>query len=568
MTRTRRHGLADLGVGSTAAMAAFLLALVATLVVLPAVASAATVSGAVKKGAGYQILLVQANGTAKKATIAGKSGAFSIRGVKLANASLQLVNADGSYYGPVVLKTSASKAFIFIRGAASLKLGPVTFKNGYALVAKARIGRYQTLAAYTAKAVRGKPIGAGRLGLVRTAQPIGLNGPGGDLDRDGIVNAFDIDTNGNGILNNVDRTARGASPPLPPNAQALAHAPITRDPAPTPSPSPSPTPPPGPGPAPASTGEFRIFSNFKLCDATSINADIPGISDIGALVTQYLPGTLTLATQIIGGHSATLDGLGNSYLTPHTIGDGETYPQVNFFPSSFTGTSLNLTDVGNSGDAQISPGADPNQIGSGDCFIETAPDGTSYAGTLNFVFVTAPALASYQFNTDAAPTVVPYDANGVAPFGMTPSSRILVPSGASSVTLTFWRPQRRALAGEVDNAIGAIDIGGLEYRVDIPNPAGPLEGPQDVGTHSAIGALANAAGNGVPVAVNPKSDGVIDPAIDAPASSTNTVCFSVSLPICFSNWPSFVSGTTFDFDIEAQSPYGDNAARKLYFVVQ
>lgn len=101
--------------------------------VAPAAAPAATVSGVLKGAVGYKVLLVQANGKARKATIRTSAGSFSIRGAKPAGATLQLVGPDGSYYGPVMLKTTATRAFGFIRGASSLKLGVLTLKGGYAL---------------------------------------------------------------------------------------------------------------------------------------------------------------------------------------------------------------------------------------------------------------------------------------------------------------------------------------------------------------------------------------------------------------------------------------------------
>jgi hypothetical protein len=546
-------------------------ALLLTLVILCAAAgsaAAATVSGVLKNGKGFRVVLVQANGTAKKATISKQSGAFAIRGVKLAGASLQLVRGDGSYFGPIVLKTSATKAFCTIKGAASLKVGKATLKSSYALVKTVPSGRFDMRPAYTAKAVRGRPVGAGKLGRVTTGEPSGLRGPGADLDRDGIVGAFDIDDNGNLILDNVDRTGRGSGRPL---AQRSAAGPTAAAPSASllggsrddpPPPPPGPKPPPGPQP----DQEFRMFSNFKLTNQTSINVSIPGLVNVDELIAREVPRTVSLATQVIGGSQATLDGLGNSYLQPHTLA-GVTYPQVNFAPPTYTGTSLNISKLDM--DAQISPGALPSEIGPGDSFIQTAPDGVSYPGMLNFVFNTAPALKSYQFNTDAAPTEMVYDGSGVAWPGMTPGTRLVVPAGATSIALTWWRPQRKAGPGETGNADGWVDIGGLGYNADIPNAAQASEGgPFLSGTHNARGAYSNAASNGVPIATTSTDESVIDPATDAPANPANTLSFTVSFPAAFSEWATFGSGTVFDFDIQARSEYGDNAARKLCFVLQ
>ena len=557
MTRTRRHSLADLDVGSVAAMAAFLLALVATLAVMPAVASAATVSGTVKSGAGYKILLVQANGTAKKVTIGATSGAFSIAGVKLGNASLQLVNADGSYYGPVVLKTTASAAFIFIKGAANLKLGRLNLKGGYALLSKAPAGRFQTLAACTAKAARGKPIGAGKLGLVRTAQPLGLNGPGGDLDRDGIINAFDIDDNGNLIIDNIDRTGRGMGRPQVGASGAAARPRVTEAIA--------------PGPPPLSApGTFFIFSNFWLTGAQQVNANIPGITDLDGLIARTLPSALSLATVFPSGESALLDGLGNSYIGAHTIG-GVTYPLVNDATPTYSADGLlNLTNsTQHPGGTIMMPGALPSEIGSGDCFMETAADGTKYPGTVNFVFNTAPALESYQFDTDVTATTAVYDANGVWDGRPGPNAQIMVPRGASKVTLTFWRPQRRAAPGEAASAGGWVDIGGLWYSVDL-SPVYTSTNPNDPGsgTNDPTDAYSNATANGAPIPPSQWPGGMLDPVGDLPADPANTISFTLDLAKCFSSWPTLGRGAWFRMGLQAKGGYGDNAAIGLLFTLE
>jgi hypothetical protein len=558
---------------------AVLVAAVALVAVAPAVA--ATVSGVVKNGKGYQVVAVQADGTAKKATIS-QLGTFTVKNVKVASATLQLVRADGSFFGPIVLKANGVKAYEYIRGSGTLRIGTVLLKGGYALVVRMPFGRVQTKPMFTARAVKGVPIGAGKLGRVATGTPSGHRGPAGDLDLDGIINAFDIDDNGNLILDNVDRSGRGAGQPVATLTQAAplvsAAAAPREDPAPSPSPSPSPQPtpqppgpqPPGPqppGPQPAQTNEFRMFSNFKLGGSTFINVNIPGIGDIDSLIARYVPETVTLATQVIGGQSATLDGLGNVYLAPHLV-NGVNYPQMNFSPATYTGNLLNLV-VGETRDAQIKPGALPDQIGAGDSFLQMAADGKSYPGTLNFVFNTAPALKSYRFDTDATATQIVYDESGAVVSGMTREAVIAVPSGATSITLTFWRPQRKAGPGETGNSGGWIDIGGLRYEIDLPNSArDPQTGTDLPGTHSAWGAYSNASANGVPVATTPNDEGVNDPAADAASNPANTMTFTLSLTKSFSGWLSFGPGTEIRLDIAAVSQYGDNAAQGLRLVLQ
>ena len=530
-----------------------LVALVATAFAA-APATAATVSGTLKSGKGYTIVVVQSNGKAKKLKVTSTKGTFKVTGVTLSGASINLISSTGQYWGPVVLAGSGTKVYETIKGSGNLALGTVTRKTGYA-VAVAPKTRYQTGAAYSVKAAKGKPVGASKLGRVKvgngTSTLAGYSGPGKDADLDGIPGAFDIDDNGNLILDNVDRTGRAGKR----LALVRAFGPALRDICPTPDqPQPAgctqPTPPPsGGGPASATT-EFKLFSNFKLTDATSINANIGAITDLNPLIAAAVPTTVTLATQVIGGATATLDCLGNAYCASHTVGSA-TYPLVNFAAATFTGTYLDLV-TGSTGDAQISPGAAPADIGAGDAFIEMV-GASSYPGTLNFVFNTAPALVSYDVGSGVQ--TVTYDASGVAATGMTPAAPITLAAGATSLTVTFWRPQREALSTETGTW---TDIGGLTYRADTPNtPAGSTK-------HSCVGAYSAATSNGTAVVTAATSDGVLDPALDAQATVANTVSWTINLATCF-DWSLMASGTAFDLDIQAVSVYGDNAARKLHF---
>ncbi|MBJ7249559.1 MAG: hypothetical protein JHC83_10105 [Thermoleophilia bacterium] len=530
-----------------------LVALVATAFAA-APATAATVSGTLKSGKGYTIVVVQSNGKAKKLKVTSTKGTFSVTGVTLSGASLNLISSTGQYWGPVVLAGSGTKVYETIKGSGNLALGTVTLKTGYA-VAVAPKTRYQTGAAYSVKAAKGKPVGASKLGRVKvgngTSTLAGYNGPGKDADLDGIPGAFDIDDNGNLILDNVDRTGRAGKR----LALVRAFGPALRDICPTPDqPQPAgctpPTLPASGGGTDSATTEFKLFSNFKLTGATSINANIAAITDLNPLIAAAVPTTVTLATQVIGGATATLDCLGNAYCASHTVGSA-TYPLVNFAAATFTGTYLDLV-TGSTGDAQISPGAAPADIGAGDAFIEMV-GASSYPGTLNFVFNTAPALVSY--NVGSGVQMVSYDASGVTATGMSQAAPITLAAGATSLTVTFWRPQREALSTETGTW---TDIGGLTYRADTPNaPLGSTK-------RSCVGAYSAATSNGTAVATTATSDGVLDPALDAQANVGNTISWTIDLATCF-DWSLMASGTPFDLDIQAVSVYGDNAARKLFF---
>ena len=86
----------------------------------------------------------------------------------------------------------------------------------------------------------------------------------------------------------------------------------------------------------------------------------------------------------------------------------------------------------------------------------------------------------------------------------------------------------------------------------------------------ALTSYSNPVSNGTAF-TNGGTAGVQDPALDAatnPAAPTaNLLQFTVNAKTCFgeATWNLLTSGATFDFDIQARSLYGDNAARKLYF---
>ena len=547
--------------------------------VAPAAAPAATVSGVLKGAVGYKVLLVQANGKARTARITRASGQFSIAGAKLANATLQLVKRDGSYAGPIVLKSTATKAYVFIRGRASLNLRAISLRSSYAKVSRMPASRYQRLAAYTAKARGGRPIGADKLGRVRTALPKGLRGPGADLDLDGIVSAFDIDDNGNLVLDNVDRSGRGAGRPRAGSSGAASSRAASS----TPRRARGDGEPLGPPPL-DTTGQFYLFSNFwptavgpwTSLPAASINANIAEIADLDALVDRYLPMALALAMEAPDGTPAQLDGLGNSYIGAHSV-DGVTYPLVglDYAPPTYAAPGVLdlIPDPRHAGGCPLKPGAPAAEIGAGDCFVMTTSSGARYPGTLNFAFNTAPALKSYQFDTDAEPTDIVYDTDGVQlrngrrETGGVQIAVPAVPARTSAVTLTFWRPQRRSAPGEPASAAGWVDIGGLWYALNATLPRQSIHDPGS-GTASVVDAISNAVANGQAVPPAPWDGGLLDPAGDRPADPGDTISFTLDLATCYSSWTSLTPGAFFSIGLQAVGGYGDNAATGIWFMLE
>lgn len=542
-------------------------ALAVSLIVGAPAAAAATVSGTVKGGRGLQLVVVQANGKGKKAVLPA-SGAFRIA-ASVKGASLHLVSAKGAYLGPVVLGGGGKAVYATLSTARSVSVGTIVRKRGYAK-ATAPLGTYYTTAAYAAAARSGRPIGAGNLGRVKVGNGRsalkGYNGQGRDADLDGVVGAFDVDDNGNLILDNVDRTSRkgrnaGArsvrqtcgAPPLPPcdSSQPAQPVPVSV--------------PPG-----SAATDFRMFSNFKLSGAPSINLYLGGsAAALQPLIDVAVPSTVTLATQVVGGSSAKLDCLGNAYCSTHVLG-ATTYPLVNGAAATVTGTVVDIA-TGSTGDAQITPGAAPSQIGAGNSFLQIA-GGSTYPGVLNFVFNTAPAV--HSITVGGVETVLSYDtASGrvtapSADYGMVPSNPIIV--GADGiVTLKWFRPQRPAGPGE-PSASGYIDIGALLYTADAPNKPNN-GGPRSGSNNCAVTSYSGAVSNGTAFAIDTAVEGVLDPAADTATvpsdPSAHLLQYTLNAASCFgADWIS-TAGTAFNFDIQARSVYGDNAARKLYFKI-
>ena len=175
-------------------------------------ASAATLSGTLSGGKGTSIVVVQSSGKGKKTLITAKSGAFKVTGVKLAGATVQIVADDGTYLGPIVLGGAKSKAYETIKGTANLSLGTIKQKTDYGVTTSVPSSRMFTTSAYTVAAKSGRPVGAGKFGRVKVGNGKsalkGYDGVGYDTDLDGVPNVFDVDDNGNLILDNVDRTGR------------------------------------------------------------------------------------------------------------------------------------------------------------------------------------------------------------------------------------------------------------------------------------------------------------------------------------------------------------------------
>jgi hypothetical protein len=373
----------------------------------------------------------------------------------------------------------------------------------------------------------------------------GTAGAGLDVDRDGVPAAFDVDDDGDLLLDNVDK----ASQPT------LRQTPVS---------PPNPTPPPvglpspgGPG-APGATAGFRLFSNLKLDIGLSLNANAGAVTD--AQIDDALARYATLAISVPAGDEVELDCLGLAYCSAG--GTGTTLTGNKPFPGDFDadGDGFGTITRGATGDFQLHPGAKSAEIGSGDSFIEHVTRGgveTTAAGTLNYVFSTTPALTT--FTAGAGTGTISYP---VGPGGLGTAQNPIPVAAGSPVNLVFWRPQRRAIDGSGEGS-GFVDIGHLTYSADIPNgPAapglpggGPGPGGNCQGKYASTDADATVT-----------SDGVLDKADDRAAAAANTLSFTVDVDACLAansvTWP---AGDKLGIDIQARAAQGDNAAQKIWF---
>jgi hypothetical protein len=436
--------------------------------------------------------------------------------------SLQIRGADGSYLGPVVAAGSGRRVVVGFREGA--RLGPIVRRNGFWVLRRPLSRRFQDRGR-TARARRGVPIGARSLGLVR-ATAVKSPGRGQDPDRDGIPSTFDVDADGDRVLNNVDPARRTTLSPTSPYRVAwllsvgLKQSFLAE-----------------------SQGAAQGVAGFAL----NQNAKPPGASteqfedlrDVAAKIRGMLLFTLPR-----GDETLELDCGGLTYCSgPSSTGLDVT--QFRRFPGAFdpdgdgfgtmepTALPLNPQRDGIGVTERLSPSAKVfvlkpsatrfGDVAAGDTFIERVSRGGKEVSQqpvmLNYTFGTVPALAAW---TDGArqTTVsypVPRQGEGTSE---TPYRSQQYPNG--TLTFTIWRPQRRAFSAAGERG-DWIDVGRLLYSA-----AGFLEG---TGGDRVWTCPTSAYSTSDPnLRLDP--DGLRDLRGDAPLDRARTLTFSVNIGAC------------------------------------
>jgi hypothetical protein len=365
-------------------------------------------------------------------------------------------DADGRYAGPIVLGGTGSKVSTTFSGnVASVKqtkvsLGNVSLKAGFGSITKKNARALGVVVARaTTKAVAGKPLGAGELGLVATSSAASTRSlrtqaateAGSDQDRDGIPSAFDADDDGDLILDASDPDSAGSDVP---------------------------------------------YSSLVLDMRTALNAHVrAGLTDAAIDAAIGGENLFSLATFIslpqeqssraTGGYIICDDALVYCRRNSPVGYSGGVSESSNDFrrPWAELLTSAGyprMEKINSLGAvvAAIQPRVGRSQFRPGDVYqaVVTSNTGeiTRKTFTLAPYFVSAPALKSY--NAGAGEVVVDY--NSVSPSsgsipGSSPGNPIVLPP-SGLLTMTFWRPQRAAIRSDES---GFLDWGNLNYGATV-----------------------------------------------------------------------------------------------------
>ena len=412
------------------------------------------ITGKLTEG-GYTVIALAANGKAK--TDRARTGKFKLR-PPAKKVTLHLRASDGTYAGPIVVGTRKQGKRAIEGVYAGAKLGKVKVKAGYA---KLKLRKKWVDKKREARATKGVPIGAGNFGRVKSKKTKG--GAPGDLDLDGIADPLDIDDDGDKVLDNLDRKPRGSK------ARASADAPQT----------------------------FEIRDVFGGSLTRTSNANMPGTSTEDINEFMRTNSEFTVELEILPGDFSELDCAQPQSRTDPTLGGlvyctkggtgmvspDEEIPWGLEFPE--------CCDEDNDGFGEMVPGTSPgsgfglvpfagsDQIGPGDLFLQHVTTGgttETYTGTLQYVFVTTPALISYDDGQGNSASIgsgidYPVDDGGPGTRG-NPFPVKANANGNVKIEFELWRPQRRPIPPEdpgTPEDPNWIDIGGLDYGALAPD---------------------------------------------------------------------------------------------------
>ncbi len=503
-------------------------AALAAAVVIPVSAHGATVTGTIKGGKGMSISAIGLDGSATTTKVKS-GGKFSLKvpAARARTATLHLIKADGDYFGPVVLATKRSAGYVRIT-ARTKALGTVSRKSGYAIAKGLTKGTdYAIAGAIKVAAKGGKPIGAGKLGLIRTGStskamssmelarsnqkgdggggqqgggnptdPCGT-AAGGDCDKDGVPNSMDVDDNGNLTIDMTDVAS------VQTTARLLTYSDVR--------PSIVDT-------LNANAGATRAQVNGFLGGTSTTrpiglqlsfyygSEDLLGQGGGGTLERVWVTCGTGAVWCAAGAPTATVSGFSEySQILP----DVAPFGSVSW--GTYTGSTCGAqrqpcqpTATPSPGNAFMQSAQSGAPAGSTLWTAFTRPNAADTLGTVNAdsvlnlnyggsgipetqkpigispYFVTTPAITTLTTQSGSQELAYPYSENGPGTNGA--NGFQLGPDG--TLALTLWRPQRLALPGESGEW---FDVGGLHYGITLDsvrtadNPNGEQRANQEVG---------------------------------------------------------------------------------------
>jgi hypothetical protein len=437
----------------------------------------------------------------------GRGGKFKLgfHGSTARDASLSLIRASGRYFGPIVLSRKGKRAYVRLSGR-SLDLGRVKVKRGYAVIAKRLPRRAIDWRQPVQADAHGRPLGAGRLGVVRSTVEkrarlgVSRDTQGEDPDADGIPNAFDADDDGDLVLDNVDRDNSGES--------------------------------------------GGVFSTLFARLEQSLNAHVGGVSRaaIDSILRSSLNVIFFFDDQQLRGRSITganvdcfaLPYCGRGIGSAEISGTSESGPDlprgrpwIEYDPDRDGLPNLE-SSRSNDGrpvhDMSILPHATTSQITPGDAYeviFSTSGGTVMLPRILPPYFVTTPAIVGYD--AGSGPQSLSYPVAAGAPG--TDANPIAMSS--ERLALTFYRPQRLAIAGAEPGSF--VDTGHLHYGIPLQADNREIACAGDYSNLSPTLSASAASSGDFAVQLFPLTDS----ADDQPPGSAGTLSFTIDLGSCF-----------------------------------
>ena len=287
---------------------------------------------------------------------------------------------------------------------------------------------------------------------------------GGDKDDDGVPNAFDVNDDGDAVVDSAD-----SSTPAPKVAVENATQ------------------------ANCSSVDFKIFTNFKATQAKfagTINAYGPGSFEATTdRIAEKITNTMTMVfspiTSVCGSNVTTtwLKGNGAPYAPTEYVnigspctGTGDYQLQVG--AGKFCGTGIGAGNVSGTtfkeGGYKFTGSDLPSGLDTFTMKVDTA-DGNSYEFTSSpgFVFVTHPMFVSWS--TDGANyTAIDYTATSTNPIdGVGLANELILTVGRTqTLYMKAYRPQRLGIDGETAKF---YDLGGFKWTPDLANAGGKCD---------------------------------------------------------------------------------------------